>query len=327
MTDLGERLRRSGRALPAPQDDPLERLIRRRDRKRRNERLLAAAVSLALVGGVLGGTLAVLSHVGSGRGQQSPAAGGNVLGGSLGPRTGSAPALADGSFVYRTQVHSSQESFTAGSSTVDHLSFMIQTWWANDGSGRVEYTCITPDCENSYGFGPTGVFDPGQFPTDDDMTGLSADPEKLVLELIARSSDDGSSPEPAFSPGPELKPGVTVGAVLDAIVNILDDPNGSPELKAACFDVARSMPTVEEADDASDPAGRPAIRLRFSMDTWGSVDYFFDPATHLLMAEVSGGAGTGDAGSTTIYNEGIVDSTDATPTADQWLFPEAPPSP
>jgi hypothetical protein len=324
MIDLGERLKRASRALPAPGDDPLDRLVRRRDRARRNERLLAGAVSLALVGGVLGGTLAVLGHVGSGRGQQSPAAGGNVLGGSVGPLTGSAPALADGSFVYRTQTLSSQGFFTAGSTHMDELGFTITTWWANDGSGRVEYTCITPDCENSYGFGPTGVFEAGAFPTDDDMSTLSSDPEKLRVELVARSSDGGSSPEPAFSPGPETKPGVTVGTVLDAIVNILDDPNGSPELKAACFDVARTMPTVEEADDVSDPAGRPAIRLRFSMDTWGSVDYFFDSSTHLLMAEVSGGAGTGDTGSTTIYNEGIVDSTDATPTADQWLFPPAP---
>ena len=64
------------------------------------------------------------------------------------------------------------------------------------------------------------------------------------------------------------------------------------------------------------------------MDTWSSVDYFFDPATHLLMAEDSGGVGSPDQRSTTIYNMGVVDSTDAEPTAGQWLFPPAPqPSP
>jgi hypothetical protein len=321
MTDLGERLRVAGTNLPAPEGDALERLVRRRERGRRNERVLSAVVSLALVGGVLAGTLVVFGRVG-GTGTSAGSGGDYHLGTHLGMRTGSAPALADGSFVYRTQTVT-----THGDGVVDpaDLAYTITTWWANDGSGRLEYSCITPpDCQSENGFGPTGVFGPGAFPTDDDMTGLSSDPDKLVLELIARSGDGGSSPEPAFSPGPELKPGVTVGTVLDAIVNILDDPNGSPELKAAAFDVARSMPTVDEADGMTDPAGRSAIRLRFSMDTWGSVDYFFDPATHLVMAEVSGGPGTTDASSTTIYDEGIVDSTDATPTADQWLFPQAP---
>lgn len=317
MTDLGERLRVAGTNLPAPDGDPLERLARRRERTRRNERVLSAVVSLALVGAVLGGTLAVLSRVG-GTGTAASSGGGYHLGSHVGARTGIAPALADGSFVYRTQT---VDAHGQGAGPSD-VAFTITTWWAGDGSGRVEFTCGTPDCQNQYGFGPTGVFGPGAFPTDDDMTGLSSDPDKLVLELIARSSDDGSSPEPAFSPGPELKPGVTVGAVLDAIVNILDDPNGSPELKAACFDVASSMPSVEQASGVTDPAGRDAIRLRFTIDLGVATDYYFHPATHLLMAEVSDG--TGDASSTTIYDEGIVDSTDATPTAGEWLFPQAP---
>jgi hypothetical protein len=226
--------------------------------------------------------------------------------------------------VYRTGSTTAQGFFTAGSTTMGHFGFTITSWWASDGSGRFEHDCITPDCESGYGFPPTGVFEPGRFPTDDDMTGLSADPAELLTQLEARSGDGGRSPEPAFSPGPELAPGVTVGTVLDAIVNILEDPNGSPELKAACFDVARAMETVEETDGVTDPVGRPAVRLRFAMDTWGSVDYFFDPASHLLMATVSGMDGNGDAGGSTIYSEAIVDSTDATPTGDQWLFPPAP---
>ena len=43
MSDLGERLRRASGLVPGP-DDPFERLTRRRDRKRRNERLVAGAV-------------------------------------------------------------------------------------------------------------------------------------------------------------------------------------------------------------------------------------------------------------------------------------------
>jgi len=324
--DVRERLRRaSAMVSPSPQD-PLERLARRRERRKRRERLMAGGVAIALLIGLVGGTVAVLGHIGV---RQGPTSGGrDGAMGRLGHRTGSVRALNDGSYVYRTETLTSQGYFTAGSTTLDHLGFTITTWWANDGSGRVGSVCLTPDCQSSYGFGPTGVFGPGGFPTDDDMTGLSTDPAALLVQLEARSADGGSSPEPAFSPGPELTPGVTVGTVLDAIVNILEDPNGSPELKAACFDVARSMPSVAETDGVTDPAGRPAVRLRFAMDTWSSVDYFFDPATHLLMAEDSGGVGSPDQRSTTIYNMGVVDSTDAEPTAGQWLFPPAPqPSP
>ena len=57
-------------------------------------------------------------------------------------------------------------------------------------------------------------------------------------------------------------------------------------------------------------------------------EIFFDPQTHLLMG--SGYAPfvrppAGDLGTT--YDEGIVDSTDAVPTGDQWLFPQAAPPP
>jgi len=320
MSELGARLQRSGAGLPPPGGDPLERLVRRRDGKRRNERLMAGVVSLALVGGVLGGSLVVLQHM-----SRAP---GHVAIGPMGARTGTAPALPDGSYVYRTATLTSQGYFTVGSNQLDHLAFTMTTWWANDGSGRVEHGCITSGCETSYGFGPSGVFDAGAFPTDDDVTGLSSDPQTLLTQLEARSGAGGNSPEPAFSPGPELADGVTVGAVLDAAVNILEDPNGSPELKAACYDVIRGMPTVEETDGVTDPAGRPAVQLRFEMDTWGPVDYFFDPTTHLLMAEDSGGVGSADHHRATIYHVAIVGSTDATPAADQSLFPEAPqPSP
>src|SRR5437764_7224420 len=160
MNDVGARLRRSGAVLPPP-EDPVERLVRRRDRRRRNERLAAGAVSLVLVGGVLGGSLVVLQHL-----SRAP---GHVAIGPLGARTGAAPALPEGSYVYRTATLTSQGYFTAGSNQLDHLAFTMTTWWANDGSGRVEHGCITSGCETSYGFGPSGVFDAGAFPTDDDV--------------------------------------------------------------------------------------------------------------------------------------------------------------
>ena len=317
-SELGGRLRRAAQMVKVP-DDPFERLQRRRRVKQRNERLMAGAVSMVLVGGLVAGTLTVLAHARHGSGTILPGSNGQGLRGGVMQGLGLEP----GDYVYRTVTLTSQGYFTAGSTQLDQLSFTLETWWASDGSGRVEYTCITPDCDTQYGFGPAGVFGPGGFPTDDDMTGLSGDPAELLPQLEARSVDGGQSPEPAFSPGPELTPGVTVGSVLDAVVNILEEPNGSLELKAACFAVASDMPSVERTDDATDPAGRPAIRLRFSMDTWGSADYYFDPSTHLLMAETGGGAGTPEEHSSWIYDMGIVGSTDDKPGDGHWLFPRS----
>jgi hypothetical protein len=79
------------------------------------------------------------------------------------------------------------------------------------------------------------------------------------------------------------------------------------------------MPTVERMDGVRDPTGRPAVRLRFSMDTWGSVSYDFDPTTHLLMGETALDQQQG--GGNWVYDMGIVDGTDGQPSGSQWLFP------
>ena len=290
-----------------PPDEPFERLQRRRGRKHRNERLLAGAVSLALVGAVLGGTLLVLGNRQHGTPGSQPGSSGSHPLGAAG-MTGAAPAMPAGAFAYVKQIMVQPQG-----------TMTIETWWAADGSGRLEHSCSNPDCTKDYGFPPSGVFEPGKFPTDDDMTGLSSDPATLQAQLIVRTAPGGRSPEPAFSPGPELAPGVTVGSLLDAIVNILEDPNGSPELKAAAFDVAAAQPGVQQRSGV-DPAGRPATILEFAMDTGGPVDYSFDPTTHLLMAE----GAPGQDSTYTLYDRGIVASTDAAPTGDQWLFPSAP---
>ena len=71
--------------------------------ERRHERLLAGAVALALVGGLVSGMLVVLQHIGA-RTQAGSGAGGAHVGanGPADRRGGSVPVLGDGSFVYRT---------------------------------------------------------------------------------------------------------------------------------------------------------------------------------------------------------------------------------
>ena len=288
----------SRRVMPTLEVEAVER---RRERRRRNRQLRAASASVVLSVAVMGGLLAGLrfqsgtgAHVRTGTG-----ANGNVA----------QPPLSPGQFLYlkRTGV-------------TDAGRIVTETWWGTDDSGRVAFHCTIPDCGNVYGPPPTGEFTAGTFPTDDHLTGLSADPSVLLGQLEARTAPGGRSPEPEFSPGPELSPGVTAGSVWDAASNILDDPTGGPDLRAALFDVASQIPGVDTHEGVSDPAGRPAVALELASigDGGGTTWLYFDPATHQLMA-----AATPGQGEYTLYDEGVVPSTDAPPSGDQWLFPSA----
>jgi hypothetical protein len=288
-----------------PPDDPYERLLRRQDRGRRRERVVAGALALALMAGLVGGGLVALGRVG-GHGTARTGAG-------LGPV---APALGDGQYLY---VRWTMVDPTVGSVT--------QSWWGTDGSGRTQFDCTVAGCDqpkcnesgsfcDSYSGPPDATYGPGRFPTDDDLTGLSTDPDELLPQLLARTAPGGHSPEPAFSPGPELTPGVTMGSLLDAIENILEDPNGTPELKVAVFQVASGLQGVTVDRGVTDPAGRPATSLTFTVED-AQRSYFFDPNTGLLMAV----SWPSTPGTHWLYDQGIVPSTTATPSGDQWLFP------
>lgn len=296
MTDLRERLRTASDAV-VPPGDPFGRLAKRRDRRRRRGRLASGAFALVLACGVLGGTLFALNKAGREHGTVRPAAFG----------TSTAPALADGQYLYIRWTNVNPGS-----------GFAMQTWWASDGSGKVAASCTDPTCQDHYGFLPQGTFGAGQFPADSDLSGLSTDPAILKDQLVTRTAPGGNSPEPPVSPGPDIAPGVTEGGLLYAIDSILQDPNGSPDVKAALFEVARTLSSVKE-HSGTDPAGRPATVLTFAYGTPEvPSEYFFDPTTHLLMA-ISFSDGVYQ-----LYDQGIVSSTDALPTGDQWLFAEGP---
>jgi len=72
MTDSSQQtLRRIAARVPVPQP-AYDRMLRRRDRKRRNERIAAGTLALALVALGFGATLSVLRDEGSGRGSIVP---------------------------------------------------------------------------------------------------------------------------------------------------------------------------------------------------------------------------------------------------------------
>jgi hypothetical protein len=311
---VGERLRQAATQMVKAHDDPVERLKRRRDRKRRNERVLAGVVSMVLVGALVGGTFIVLGerHQGSTIILPGGPTGQNGLTGQNG-----GGALEPGQYLYMRQ------TLVKGNDR-----FSTETWWAPDGSGRQRVTCPTKDCVtyqngqfiDSYGSESDDTYGPGDFPSDDDLTGLSTDPTTLRQQLIDRTGPNGLSPEPPFSPGPEIGPSVTVGAVLEAILNIAEEPNALPDLKWAVFQVAVGLPGVDVRTGTTDGAGRPASALDISLDGGPAASYSIDPTTSLLM----GWGSSNDEGGFVVYDQGIVDSTDVTPTGDQWLFPPAP---
>jgi hypothetical protein len=294
---LAARLRESSRRVKSTLD--LDAIERRRDAERRHRQLRDASAAVVLSVAVIGGLFAGL------RFQSHTGARVRVGDGSHGGVT--QPPLLPGQFLYlmRTGV-------------TDGGKIVTETWWATDDSGRVDFHCTIPDCGSVYGPGPTGSFTAGTFPTDDDVTGLSADPSVLLGQMEDRTAPGGRSPEPAFSPGPELTPGVTAGSLWDAASNILDDPTGGPDLRAALFDVASGIPGVQVHQASTDPAGRPAVALELASigDGGGTTWLYFDPATHQLMA-----AGTPGTSGYTLYDEGVVTSTDNPPSGDQWLFP------
>jgi hypothetical protein len=297
--DLATRLREASRRVSPVLD--LDAVERARDtaQRRRQRRDASAAIflSVAVIGGLFAG-LRLQTHSGTG-----------LRTGDDGTSGVTQPPLLPDQFLYINRTIVS-----------DGGRIVTETWWGADGSGRVAFHCTIPDCGQVYGPPPTGSFGPGTFPTDDDVTGLSSDPTVLQGQMEERTAPGGRSPEPEFSPGPEITAGVTAGSLWDAASNILDDPTGGPDLRAALFEVASGIPGVDPHQAVTDPAGRPAVALELaSIGEGGGTSWlYFDPSTQQLMAS----AATCSSGYT-LYDEGIVTSTDASPSGDQWLFPPA----
>jgi hypothetical protein len=294
MNDLADRLRRTAEHLPVP-PDPFERLLRRRDRKRRGDRIAAAVVAglVALV--VFGGGVVLLRGIGA-DGRSGPASG-DVLGGSLG--------LEPGQYFYL-------KGTTLGGG--DGARIDQETWWAPDGSGELRFDTDRPD--KYIPWPPEGVYGEGEFPVGvdgifEDVESLSHDP--VVLEEQLRERGEGGEPTQLWQ----------------AIVDLLyfeRSPNVLPELRAALFEVAAGLDGVTRDDDAEDPVGRDAISLAFiELTPTERYDWvlFFDPESHQLMAEKVSWDGKWDGigDSLTIVESAIVDSPGAEPSEDQLLFP------
>jgi hypothetical protein len=299
MDRLTERLVRTGHLVDPPQP-PLERLLRRRNRRDRNRRIRSTFLALVIAAGGTGGALYALSGIAPGPGRVEP---GNP------PGTVAIPPLAPGQYFYEhyVVVIGEEPGIEQGGRVA------VETWWATDGSGRMEHEANTP----AYGVGPSGTWGPGEFPGLEDLSSLSTDPDLLAVQLGVRSAPGGASPQPAVSP----EPGQTAesGGLWRAVTALLEMPNAEPALRAALFEVAADIPGVEVIGDARDPVGRDAVMLRI-LSEGADKQLFFDPQTHQLLANVE------DYDRSPIWyrivaEAGVAGSTEDRPTPDETFFP------
>ena len=178
MSDRQEmdRLRRIGSSATPP-EPAYERLLARRDRKRKTDRLLSGAIALVVV--VAG--IAVAAVAFTGHGARTHPGGGFAAGGSE-----SRLVAGPGQYYYWKT-----ERVMPGPNVVEEM------WWGEDGSGRYAVDSSNPSYGTLNGetWQPNDF--PGVFPFDANLSGLSTDPEQLGLvfrHLIQNNLDDDNLP-------------------------------------------------------------------------------------------------------------------------------------
>jgi hypothetical protein len=279
MNDMRDLLDRAGSRAPSPDFD-LDALRRRRDRARERDRIGAIILGLTLAVVAIGGAFIAFRPQ---RGIAPAAAGGTTV---LPPPTRSALEAGPGEY-YFTHVHmllecpAGQESYCGSPSTtgIDRNELDARFWWRSDEAGRIEVNIA-----HNYGI-DGGAFGPGDFPNHNgiDVSIFPSDPERLTEFLLARSQPDGSSPAPLVTPPPEGAP--EDGRMWRAITDLLQNPQVTPEVRAALLEVAAELQGSHVELGATDPTGRPAYVISFG--NWGGdliERLYVDPASHDLLA-------------------------------------------
>jgi hypothetical protein len=276
-------------------------LLQRRGRQARHRRLSATIVGLGLTVAIIGGaTFALVAS-------RAPRALSTVGGDGL-PAPVRTVALGPGEYSYqRIRI---QGSSTCAGCGVDGVDLHVESWWASDGSGRIDVLKA-----QNYGI-HGGTFGPGQFPDEGDLTAFPTGPAALQEFLLQRSAPEGASPRPDVTPAPGVP--LEDGQLWLAIHDYLGSTqylNATPELRAAMLQVLAKDPMVSVDTDTVDPLGRRASALRFY--AYGAhVSVFVDPTTGDFLATTER-FDDGSTGSVIVEEAGIVAGDHAVPKGPQ----------
>jgi hypothetical protein len=287
MVDVKDRLKNASELVTLP-DRPFDRMVEKRDRKRRSQRLASAAVAFAIAVAAVGGGMVLLSRLGQG---QVDTGGGW--------HSTKALALQPGDYFYLS-VESSE--------AVDGHIRDEETWWGLDGSGEVRNRGTRQD---KYPYPPSGTYGRGTFPIWSDVSDLSTDPSVLAAQLR-------QEPWNHFEGQPESERMWDLASFL-----LTELPTLTPDLRVALFDVARDIEGVAVTENDRDPVGREAISLAFS-DAKNAAMWrlYFDPGTHQALAWTFSSDRGGESWET--FESGIVEASGARPKGEQWLVPPLP---
>jgi hypothetical protein len=289
MDDVRDRLRNASELLTPP-DRPFDRLIERRDRRERSKRVASAVMALVIASGAVGGGVILLSRLGQDQVDVADSW-----------RSTKELALQPGEYFY-LRIESSEEE---DGSIRDE-----ETWWGIDGSGEVRNRSTRQD---KYPYPPSGIYGPGEFPTDlDDLSELSTDASVLADQLRREPWNRwlGEPPSPS-------------ALRIFTRVLLLETPPAPPELRAAVFEMASGIHDVTVTENDRDPVGRAAIGLRFSDAKNGATwMMYFDPGTHQVLASTYRSDRGGE--SWQILESAIVKASGVRPEGEQWLVPPLP---
>jgi hypothetical protein len=297
MDDTKRLLEEARHRAPTPAFD-LDDVRDRRSRHDRRRRVSAAIVGLGITAAIVAGAAFATASVGTHGRTAGPAGGGGL------PAPARTVALAPGGFSYqRIRIESDSTCADCG---VNHVELLAESWWAPDGSGRIDVSKA-----QNYGING-GTFGAGSFPTEGDLTGFPTDPGELRTFLLARSADDGASPRPDVTPAPGVP--LEDGQLWLAIRDYLGSTqylNATPELRAAMLQVLAQDPMARVSTGATDPLGRPASTLRFHAYD-ADVTVFVEPTTGDFMAKTER-FDDGSTGSVIVEEAGIATSDQALP--------------
>jgi len=278
----------------APQGDPFERVVRRREskilRRRMSAGVLGVGVTAALIVSVYG--------LGSSRTQPSVHV--------FHPAGSGVPLVAQPGQYYYVRF----STYQVGDGGAIQRSGSGQMWVGLDDSGRIVMTRTDSSTDHRY---PSGAF-PGQILPD-----VSQSPDGVIQQLIERGSSGGASPNAIATTSPGRSPETTsLLRTLEDLFTFGSDAFLTPTQIQAAFEGAQAIPDVTTTTGVTDPLGRSATRLSFVIDYNdghpAEVDWYFDPDTGQFMGEVWVDQTTGAMqGATLIDEAGIAGSINDAP--------------